>query len=204
MDAPRAVRIARRPERPPEPVTPAPVAARAVSAAEAAPKVRENRDGRQRGVRLLALFLVALAAIYALFVVLVAASPAPGARSDPALYASLTGVMLVFGTIGWRITEARAPRSISIAPSELRVVESSGHARRFPRDSTLRVLTAHRYPGGAFARGPTELVEVSAAGTARRIYLVDAGLLDGAMAEAVVPPVAPATPEDLPIRWPPG
>lgn len=193
MDAPRAVRIARPAAPRVEPVAAASAGSSGASpsGAEGSVEVRPNRDGRQRGVRLLLAFLAALVVIYAVFVVLVASSPAPGARSDPVLYASLTGVMIVFGTVGWQITEARAPRSVTIAGPELRVIESSGHTRRFPRDATLRVATAHRYSAGLFASGPTELVEVAAAGTVRRVYLVDHGLLDGALPPPPVPSVTP-------------
>lgn len=167
---PRPVRIARKPgpDRP-APATGAPP--------ESCPDFRANSLGTQRGIRLFALFGILAVGIYLLFTGLVASSSSSGLRGDPAVYGSLTLLVVVLLVIGFLLTLARAPKAVAWRAEALVVRERLGRVRRFAR-AGLTTAVVYRYPAGWLATGPTELVTVADAQGHHRYYLVGHGALE--------------------------
>lgn len=171
--ATRQVRIPRRPPAPtPSPAPTEPPASTAPSAG-----FRANSAGGARAWRLFLVLAGGLALFFFTFLGLVLGSPDAGVRGDPAVYAFLGIVPLVFGGIGWFLTLGRAPRGARQGEGELVVIERTGRLRTFLEP--VRARRVARYGESLLAPEPTEVVEVSGVTGSKRVYLVGRDFFSG-------------------------
>jgi hypothetical protein len=134
-----------------------------------------NSAGSARAFRTFLLFVVALAVIYGVFMDFAVTSVVSG--TNYAVEAVLTlsvGVALV---VGWFVTLGQAPSQAWVERGQLMVRGRTGTTRRFPTD-TMRIHVLRSNGIGLFGPEPTEFVEVSVPGGARRTYLVGTHFFD--------------------------
>jgi hypothetical protein len=130
-----------------------------------------NLAGTRRAQRTFTVFLSGLIGIFAVFLGLLATAPAPGVRTNVAAYGlfSLAFAGIAIASYVWTIHGA--PRSVSVAPDCIVVVERSGTERIFPASASRKVTLVRRYRPDAW--GPAcDLVQISTPGQWSRSYLV--------------------------------
>ncbi|MGC2290131.1 MAG: hypothetical protein WA688_09805 [Thermoplasmata archaeon] len=134
-----------------------------------------NSAGSSRALRTFLFFLVALAVIFGVFMDFAVTSVVSG--TNYAVEAILTVSVAVALIIGWFVTLGQAPSVAWVQNGQLVVRERTGRTRRFPTD-TVRIHVLRSNDPGPFGPEPTEFVELSAPGGARRTYLVATHFFD--------------------------
>ncbi|HLY76327.1 MAG TPA: hypothetical protein VKT21_00390 [Thermoplasmata archaeon] len=134
-----------------------------------------NSDGTSRAFVMFLFFVVLLVAIYGVFLSVALRSSVDGAGTGVEVVLTVSaGAALA---VGWWVTLGQAPAMAWIQNGQLVVRERTGRSSRFPTD-TLRVQRLRSNGGGIFGKAPTEFVELSSPGRARRTYLVGAHFFD--------------------------
>jgi len=174
MSESRAVRIPRSRTAP----APTPVDVEEPAVPERAPTIdrRPNRAGMQRAQRLSIAYVAVLFLVYAGFVAYDRSTPSgasPGAASSLLLFGEVALALALGGVI---LTLLSAPRAIELSPYQTMVLGSLGTRRQFPPISSIQIRVLRRYPAGFLSTVPTVSTELSA-GTLRRTYLLEEGLL---------------------------
>ena len=140
-----------------------------------------NRSGTARGMRTLLVFLGATLLVYAAFLGLFLSSPTPGVRDNPLALGFFSAFGALVLVVAYSITLHTAPKGIRRDGEFLVVTERIGRERRYRSDpSILRPLILKRYGAGPLNDAPVVLLQLSQPDGARRAYLLDEGLIEGA------------------------
>ena len=131
--------------------------------------------------------MVALTVLYAAFVLYDRTLPGGTSPAVGNGILVLTVLFLVFLVVGTLYTLTPAPRWVELFPDGVTVVGRWGRHRTLPPLERLTVVVVRRYPASWLSDHDVELVELSGGGSARRSYLVEANLFDGAN-PSVLPP----------------
>ena len=140
---------------------------------------RENRGATQRAVRLSILFAAGIALVYGFLVDLAVGQPTGGSAGSWEWIWVVGLLAVVVGAVGVLVTLGAVPRSVELGERTTVVVGRFGRLYWFPGRSELRTKVLRRFPAGFLTPVALESVEISA-GSARRSFLLEAGLLHGA------------------------
>jgi len=130
-----------------------------------------NHAGTLRARRTFVLFAAVLVGMYVLFTVLFVFAPG-GLSAAEAPLGVLALIAVAFLAYVWTITLGRAPRSYAFNGDHWVLVERTGRSREFSTAAVNSRVVAQRFPAGALAPEPTELLALEDRRGRIRYYLL--------------------------------
>ncbi|MCI4364073.1 MAG: hypothetical protein L3K13_07235 [Thermoplasmata archaeon] len=136
-----------------------------------------NDGGMDRAARVFLLYVGFLLVLFVIFTGAQLASPYPGVRDNLLGTAALALIALLAAAGGFAITMGRAPRALRAERGAVVILEWWGRERRLPVGPASSPTSVKGHPPFLFGTGWTETVELTWPGGARRVYLLERGLL---------------------------